>query len=99
MRTILLSIFIITLFSGCTKTPLINPSFSKEIEQMLSLKTPVQKCKFPKLPIFKVPKKRKIQKNMSIEDAFKEQNRVNNQLRLICRKYRRVVIETNKRYQ
>jgi len=96
---ILLLICITILFNGCTKQSVLNSEFTKELETMLSVKTVDKKCYYPRLPTYKVPPKKKVPKGMSIEDAFREQNRVNNKLRFICGKYRQVAIETNKRYQ
>lgn len=99
MKTTLLSIFTITLFSGCANHSVANLNFINDIKNMLHMEQPLQKCVYPKLPVYKVPHMHKVPKGMSIEEAFKKQNRVNAQLRFICRKYRRVAIETNRRYQ
>jgi len=97
MRALFL-ISIIILFNGCSQR-ILHPELKKEISDLLSIKTITQECHYPTLPIYKTPSKTKVPKGMSLEDAFKECVKTNKQLRFINRKYRRVAVETNKRYQ
>ena len=87
------------LFSGCSQDSIVTPDLATKIDNILNIQTPKSTCKYPKLPIYSVPKIRKVPKSMTLEDAFKAQNRVNKILRFTCKKYERVAIETNKRYQ
>ena len=89
----------IILFSGCATQDKITDGFKDDIAEMLDIETPPAKCYYPKLPTYKVPLKKTIPKNMSIEDAFMAQNKVNDKLRFICMKYRKGNITVNKRYQ
>jgi len=96
--TLVALIYTTTLFSGCSEVGL-DTQTKKDIAELLDIKVKPCECKYPKLPIFKVPAKQKVPKGMSIEEAFYRQNAVNEQLRGVCAKYRRVAIVTNREYQ
>lgn len=97
MRMVLL-ICISIFFEGCSKKCDV-PDISKQIETLLDFRPVKQECIYPRLPVFAVPPVQKIPEGMNIKEAFVEQNKVNKKLRRVCSKYRRVAIETNKRYQ
>ena len=98
---ILISMILISLsilISGCGQVGL-DVQTKKDIAELLDIKVEPCECKYPKLPIFKVPEKKKVPNGMSIEEAFYRQNAVNEQLRVICGKYRHVAVVTNREYR
>ena len=76
----------------------LTDGMKRDIESILNVKAAPCKCRYPVLPIFRVPPKRSVPKGMSLKRAFVEQNRVNEKLRRICRKYAMAIRATNERY-
>ena len=93
LKTTLLKFLIIIaaffIFSGCNSEP-------KPQQQQIVIK---EDCTIPELPIYSLPKIKtmNIYSNMTIEDK-KELSKNFKQLRLICKKYQKIITTINRTY-
>ena len=98
MKTILL-ISAILLINGCVNKDGLTPETKKEIAKLLDISEPQIECRYPKLPIDKIPPKQKFKKGTSLEKAFVLEARTNTYLRKICEKNNKIHATVNRRYK